>query len=446
MLRAADTIVRTDTGRQRRGNEDSAFAQAPVFVLADGMGGAAAGEVASSIAIESFERGLPANGSAEERLAVVVQRANREIFDRSQADHRLDGMGTTLTAVYLDTENIALAHVGDSRAYRLRGGELQRLTVDHSLVEELVKDGKLTEEEAFEHPQRSIITRALGQEPIVEVDTFSYSVKDGDIILLCSDGLTDMLPERRVAEVMVRQPDSLSDTAQGLIDAANEAGGRDNITVVLFRIVDVDLGTEPVEDTMALSAEQAAAAGLRPGSSAGAGGRDAISPADPPTDPGLTQAGRSPFVAPRPHIIREGVQAGADRVTSRLPSRSKSRVPLARTQGPPPEVKREFGWIGKTVAGLITASLLAFLILGAGYLASRQLYFLGTDSQGTVVVYRGFPYDFLGVNLYETYYVSGVPASLVPKDRRKTVLNHELHGENQAFKLIDDLELDKISE
>ncbi|WP_249011302.1 Stp1/IreP family PP2C-type Ser/Thr phosphatase [Conexibacter sp. DBS9H8] len=419
MLRASDTIQRTDTGRQRRGNEDCSYARAPLFVLADGMGGAAAGEVASQIAIEAFRAGLPAKGGSEERLAVVAQRANREIYDRARADPRLDGMGTTLTAVYLDADRrvLALAHVGDSRAYRLRDGELTRLTEDHSLVEELVKDGRLTEEEAFEHPQRSIITRALGQEPIVEVDTLSYPAGPDDVIMLCSDGLTDMLPERTVAELLAAAPD-LDTAASRLIDAANEAGGRDNITVVLFRVEDVSAGAEPSEETLALGGAQAAAAGYRAGSAEG-------------------RPGGSAYVTPRPEALRDLARAGKARVSARLP--------LARTQGPPRAPQREFNWVGKLVAGAVTLAILLFLFGGGGYLASRQLYFLATDNQGTVVVDRGFPYRVLGVNMYETYYVSGVPASLIPADRRAALLNHELHSETAAFKLINDLELGKIS-
>jgi serine/threonine protein phosphatase PrpC len=433
MLRAADSTQRTDTGRHRRGNEDSSYARAPVFALADGMGGAAAGEVASRIAIEAFEAGLPAGGNAEERLAVVVQRANREIYDRAQGDQRLDGMGTTLTAVLLDSDNVALAHVGDSRAYRLRGGELTRLTEDHSLVEELIKDGKLTEEEAFEHPQRSIITRALGQEPIVEVDTFSYPARAGDVIMLCSDGLTDMLPEPRVAEVLLSAP-NLPVAAQRLIDEANQAGGRDNITVVLFRI-EASIGAASAApdpgDTLSISRAEAAAGGL--GASSDDGARGAA-------------AERSPYIEPRPHALRDAVSSRAGRVSSGA-GRVTRRLPLARNQEPTPEPEngRHFGLVGKLVAALITLALLVFIFGGAGYLASRQLYFLGTDNQGIVTVYRGFPYQFFGVNFYETYYQSGVPAVLIPKDRRATLLNHELHAETPAFKLIDDLELGKIS-
>jgi serine/threonine protein phosphatase PrpC len=420
MLRATDTTQRTDTGRQRRGNEDCSYARAPLFVLADGMGGAAAGEVASEIAIKAFSAGLPAKGGSEERLALVVQRANREIYDRARADPRLDGMGTTLTAVYLDAERrvLALAHVGDSRAYRLRDGELTRLTEDHSLVEELVKDGRLTEEEAFEHPQRSIITRALGQEPIVEVDTLSYPVGPEDVIMLCSDGLTDMLPERTVAELLAGAPD-LDTAATRLIDAANAAGGRDNITVVLFRVEDVAAQAEPAGETLALGGGEAAAAGY---AARRAGDRP----------------GASAYVTPRPDALRDLARAGKARVSARLP--------LARTQGPPPQApQREFNWVGKLFAGVVTVAILLFLFGGGGYLASRQLYFLATDNQGTVVVDRGFPYQVLGVNMYETYYVSGVPAVLIPADRRAALLNHELHSQSAAFRLINDLELGKIS-
>ena len=217
MLRAADTICKTDTGRQRRDNEDSAYARAPVFVVADGMGGAQAGEVASRIAVEAFEQGLPDAGSPEQRLAARVREANRQIYERSRADRGRAGMGTTLTAAYLDDSDLAIAHVGDSRAYLFRDGELKRLTQDHSLVDELVRRGKLTEEQAAEHPQRSIITRALGPEPDVEVDTWTYPVRAGDVVLLCSDGLTSMISEERVAAVLAEH-DNLDEAADALIE------------------------------------------------------------------------------------------------------------------------------------------------------------------------------------------------------------------------------------
>src|SRR5881227_1446030 len=226
MLRAAQTIQRTDTGRQRSGNEDCSFARPPVFAVADGMGGAKAGEVASQIAVGALQQGLPDGDSAEERLSQRVREANREIYERSHAERELDGMGTTLTAAYLDDAHLSIAHVGDSRAYLFRDGELRRLTQDHSLVDELVRRGKLTEQQAAEHPQRSIITRALGPEPDVEVDTWTYSLKAGDVVLLCSDGLTSMISEERVRATLDSH-DDLNSAADALINAANEAGGRD---------------------------------------------------------------------------------------------------------------------------------------------------------------------------------------------------------------------------
>ena len=249
MLRAAETTCKTDTGRQRRDNEDSAFARAPVFVVADGMGGAQAGEVASRIAVEAFEQGLPDSGSPEERLATRVREANAQIYERSRADRGRAGMGTTLTAAYVDDTHVAIAHVGDSRAYLFRDGTLQRLTQDHSLVDELVRRGKLTEEQAAEHPQRSIITRALGPEPDVEVDTWTYPARAGDVVLLCSDGLTSMISEERVKATLVEH-DNLDEAGDALIREANEAGGRDNITVVLFRLEEIGADDAAGEETM----------------------------------------------------------------------------------------------------------------------------------------------------------------------------------------------------
>ncbi|MDQ3849214.1 MAG: Stp1/IreP family PP2C-type Ser/Thr phosphatase, partial [Actinomycetota bacterium] len=254
MLRAAaDHFSRSDTGRQRRANEDSYFARSPVFVVADGMGGAKAGEVASRLAVEVFEHGLGEGGGAspEELLAARVRDANVRIHELSRSDPAHAGMGTTLTAAHVGAHQVAVAHVGDSRAYRLREGRFERLTDDHSLVEEMRRRGQLTAKEADEHPQRSIITRALGPEPEVAVDTHSWGGEDGDVYLLCSDGLTSMVPEERVAEI-VRSAPSLEEGGRALIEAANAAGGRDNITVVLFRLEEVDGRDEAADQPTAV--------------------------------------------------------------------------------------------------------------------------------------------------------------------------------------------------
>jgi PPM family protein phosphatase len=226
----------TDPGRRRRRNEDAYVAVPPLFAIADGMGGAQAGEVASGLAAAVLEEAT-GDERGEERVSSLIQEANRRVFQRSSEDAATSGMGTTMTVALVDNSDgtIAFGHVGDSRAYRIRGGELEQLTDDHSLVGELVRSGRLSPEEAETHPQRSVITRALGTEPDVDVDTFTTEAEPEDIYLLCSDGLTDMISTREILSVVEGSRD-LDDAARSLIDAANAGGGEDNITVVLFQI------------------------------------------------------------------------------------------------------------------------------------------------------------------------------------------------------------------
>src|ERR671916_2601288 len=221
MLRIAEHFHASDLGRQRQGNEDNYFVRAPLFVVADGMGGAQAGEVASEMTVEAFDGGLP-DGAPGEALTQVIQEANRRIHDRSRSDEQAAGMGTTCTAAYVGESDITIAHVGDSRAYLWRDGELTRLTRDHSLVGELVARGKLTEEQAESHPQRSVITRALGPEPNVEVDVDAYPARAGDVFLLCSDGLTSMVHEPQLKSLLADRERPLEQTGRQLIAAANE--------------------------------------------------------------------------------------------------------------------------------------------------------------------------------------------------------------------------------
>jgi PPM family protein phosphatase len=427
MLRAVDTIALTDTGRQRRDNEDSMLARAPVFVVADGMGGAQAGEVASRIAIEAFERGLPDGGSPEERLAGRMQEANLTIHELAAAERDRAGMGTTTTAAYLDDAHLAIAHVGDSRAYLFRDDELTRLTQDHSLVEELRRQGKLTPEEAAEHPQRSIITRALGPEATVLVDTSSVAVRAGDVLLLCSDGLTSMISEARIAEIL-RTTSDLEQAGRQLIDDANEAGGRDNITVVLFRLEDVAGELSAVEAPTVVAPVASAVTESSSSPSESASSAPSSSPASSASP---TQT------ATRPRSSNTSA-----------PARRTAPAPLARTQGRPEEVReRRMPRFAKVLAGLAAALIVIFVIGGAGYLASRQLYFIGTNSQGIVTIFRGFPYQLPGgINLYETFYESGVPASVVPADRRSALFNHDLRSESSAETLVHDLELGQIAQ
>jgi PPM family protein phosphatase len=243
MLRIAEQWHASDLGRQRQGNEDSYFARAPLFVVADGMGGAQAGEVASAMAVESFQGGLP-DGNPAEGLVTVIEEANRRIHERSRADEQRAGMGTTVTAAYVGEDAVTVAHVGDSRCYLLRDGDLVRLTRDHSLVGELVARGKLTEEQAEAHPQRSVITRALGTDPDVDVDTFTIAAQAGDLFLLCSDGLTTMVSNETILDLVERHRENMEKALRALVGAANKGGGEDNITVVAFEIAEEALARD----------------------------------------------------------------------------------------------------------------------------------------------------------------------------------------------------------
>ena len=236
---------RTDTGRRRMRNEDAYVFEPPLFAIADGMGGARAGEVAAGIAAAALREGRR-DAIDEATLEASIAEANRRVWERSLADPATAGMGTTVTVALVDAPagEVVFGHVGDSRAYRLRGDELEQITTDHSLVAELVESGVLTPEEAERHPQRSAITRAVGTESAIEVDVFRVPAELGDLILLCSDGLTDMLSEDEIAAALVeagRDPEAAADR---LVAAANARGGEDNITVVLFELVEGE--PEPV--------------------------------------------------------------------------------------------------------------------------------------------------------------------------------------------------------
>jgi len=390
MLRVAEQYAVTDTGRQRRANEDSLLARPPLFVVADGMGGAQAGEVASRLAVESFQAGVAdSSGPPEAALAALAHEANARIHELSHSNAEQAGMGTTLTAVYVGEEEVAIAHVGDSRAYCLRDGELLRLTDDHSLVDELLRQGRLTPEEAVEHPQRSVITRALGPEGSVEVDTRSFRARAGDVYLLCSDGLTTMLSEEQITALLLASS-SLRDAGETLVAAANAAGGRDNITVVLLALEDV--GAPPSDPVR----EQATVVGM-PAVSAPVTPRR---PRPPGTPPG----------------------AGDD-AAARARSRRRRRA-----------------------ARVLAVAIVLLGLIGAGaYLALQSVYFIGTNGRGLVTLYQGVPYSLPGnLALYQPSYVSGVSASTLTASRRRTLLDHSLRSESDAASLIRSLELGQL--
>jgi PPM family protein phosphatase len=245
-MRVGEHIGLSHRGRRRRHNEDAYVVQPPLFAVADGMGGAKAGEVASALAADAVQESGNDGESGEARVAALIEEANRRVFRRASEDREASGMGTTMTVALVEGDEVAIGHVGDSRAYLIRDGRLEQLTDDHSLVAELVRSGKLTPEEAETHPQRSVITRALGTEADVDVDTFSVRSAPGDLFLLCSDGLTSMVDDETILDAVERNRADFEEAAKALINAANRGGGEDNITVVFF---EVDGGAEPEEKT-----------------------------------------------------------------------------------------------------------------------------------------------------------------------------------------------------
>jgi serine/threonine protein phosphatase PrpC len=256
-MRTGRASALTDTGRRRPQNEDTFVCDPPLFAVADGVGGAQAGEIASRLAAAALEERHP-DAQGEGVLAELVRDANDRIYRHSLDNPEAAGMGTVVTALLVDEAagTVAIGHVGDSRAYRVRNGELEQLTPDHSLVGELVRAGRLSTEEAEQHPHRSVITRAVGTEPSVDVDTFTLTMAPSDIYLICSDGLTDLVRDEQITELIAAADNAPDAAAEALVGAANRAGGIDNITVVLFEILEGDpppaavpVG-EPDEDTV----------------------------------------------------------------------------------------------------------------------------------------------------------------------------------------------------
>jgi len=399
-LSIVEQAGRTDVGRQRTANEDSLVVQPPLFAVADGMGGAKAGEVASAVAVQAVEGARESGEPAEAQLAEIVRDANRRIYDLAVADESRRGMGTTLTLAKVHGDEVSLAHVGDSRAYRLRDGELSQLTRDHSLVAELERSGQITPEAAEHHPQRSIITRALGPEPDVEVDTYTLAGRDGDVFLICSDGLTSMISDDEVGSIL-RSASTLDEAADALVRAANQSGGKDNITVILFRLGEGDPAGQPATTEQPPSAEDTVV-GLKADELRAA----ASAPAEPAADATIIQRSAEP-VAPAPERPRRRSRRGRGRFALRV------------------------------ILGLAVLAA----VVGGLYALSRQVYFVGTNDAGLVTVYRGIPYELpLGVNLYTEDYASGMPARAIPNARRTRVLDHEWRSRTDAVDLVRALE------
>jgi protein phosphatase len=381
--------ARSDVGRVREANEDSYLVREPVFAVADGMGGHIAGDVASQTAVETIEREM-GNGAGldPDRLVGIVQSANAAIWERAKGDPTLRGMGTTCTLAFLAGGEIHLAHVGDSRGYLYRDGELSQITEDHTLVGRMVREGRLTAGEAERHPQRSIITRALGVDEHVEVDTITLTVKEGDRILLCSDGLTSMIGTGEIRDVLSSQ-DEAQAAADRLVELANSAGGEDNITVVLVDITSGEAARGP--DASRESA-----------------------PAPPPV-----RIDTQPAPLDAPPAVTTGVHRLED---------------LGITAG----TARRRPW--KALAALSVVALL----LGGGYLAARwaldNSWYVGVDNDGTVAIYRGIPEEVLGMSLNDEERVTNLDAEDLPDFLREDVESGiKVESLGEAESTVDDL-------
>jgi serine/threonine protein phosphatase PrpC len=311
-------------GRKRRRNEDAWVCEPPLFAVADGMGGARGGEIASRVAATALGESVDGNG--EGRVVALIQEANRQVYERAREDADASGMGTTITVALFENDIVSIGHVGDSRAYLIRDRKVDQLTEDHSLVAELVRTGRLSPEEAETHPQRSVITRALGTDPDVDVDSFSVEARPGDLFLICSDGLTAMVDDETILGVVDRDRADLDAAAKELIAAANRSGGEDNITVVFFEVVED--GAQAPSETKPMPAVD----------------REPVAEAEPDEDT-LTEADRVPAV------------------DTMIVSPEEARAMHART-APPPEPKPHLGvQAARMVIALVVVAGLLLLVI-----------------------------------------------------------------------------------
>jgi protein phosphatase len=389
----------TDAGKVRQNNEDALLVgegeDETLFVVADGIGGFEAGEVASSLAVDVL-KDLPPG----ESFRAAIGEANRRIVAAGRGDEKLSGMGTTVVAIRFggtQGEPVAeVAHVGDSRAYLMRGGDMKPITEDHSLVAELVRSGDLTRDQAAEHPQKNLITRALGADEEVDVDTAVLSVEAGDRVLLCSDGLSDMVSEAGISEILAQSPDDPERAARGLLSAALDAGGNDNITVVV-----VDVMEQPAREADARNERERHSSGI------------------------------SELLAAKPSVKDTGARTPSRGKAA--PSRPRRPTRAARRKRP----SRLRKALGKLVRGLAIILVLVAALTPV-YLWGSSRYFFEFD-EGEVVAYQGLPYAPFGIELNQEWRRPGLTESQIKEPYQKPIENHKLYTRDQAERVLEDL-------
>ncbi len=481
----------TDIGLHRSTNEDAFVAEPPLFAVADGMGGAQAGEVASHLALETLVEALAANadadadaeagagadarGDADARgaavegtrgdaaqgarigladaaegarvdLADAALAANASVYQRSRTDRAHSGMGTTLTAALLGDDRLEFAHVGDSRLYLWRDERLEQITDDHSLVGEMVRAGQLTPEAALTHPHRSILSRALGTEPRVEVDSGALELQAGDAVVLCSDGLYSMISEETFAAVLAAVDDPWRVARQLIREAKNE-GGHDNITVIVLRFDEAGEGAgEPAPDDAATAVlpavDDAAATGVLPALDTAAAGGVQLSLDDPgggddaptaplsdevadapPADDAAPAAEAEPAAAPAADAEPAAAPAAAD-------AAADAASPAAAADAPPRRHRRRWLWLVVALIALLAVCLVAGAVVADG------VYYVG-DHDGMVSVYRGLPLRVAGVELNRLYLQTTTPFNAVPTNVLAQIQRHDLHRRAAAMALVD---------
>lgn len=407
----------TDAGKVRQNNEDALLVgdgrDPTLLVVADGIGGFEAGEVASSITVEILKTLEP-----DESFDEAIQEANRRILAAARDDEKLSGMGTTIVAVRFTEEpggsEAEVAHVGDSRAYLLRGEELRYLTEDHSLVSELIRSGELTRAEAAGHPQKNLITRALGAAEEIQVDTATLDVEAGDRLLLCSDGLSDMVPEDRIQEILAEPSGDPETVARRLLSAALDAGGSDNVTAVVADVKEQEApesheGESPIEEVSGDTQEF-----------------QVVSP------------GRAPQVGNRGRRIEER----PDPWNTADPSRENRS---GRVEGWEPEREpirkrrrrrdlRSLAWLMRTIAALVVVAAL----LSPVYFWASTRYFLSYDN-GNIVAYQGLPYNIQKLRLNVEYKRTSLKEKQVAAPYQAQIRDHKLYTKKDIDKVLGSL-------
>ena len=396
----------TDIGLHRKTNEDTFVVAPPLFAVCDGMGGAQAGEVASGLAAETLAAAV-ADGQP---LLTAAEQANAAVYRRADEDREHRGMGTTLTAVVLADDTGHFVHIGDSRAYLLRAGVLEQLSDDHSLVGEMVRDGRLSAEEALTHPHRSILSRALGTEPLARIDEFEVDLRAGDVLLLCSDGLSGAVPAEDIRRALGRADPE--DAAAKLIVEARKHGGPDNITAVVLRLDEPPAADEEV--TLAVPADEATTVALS----------TAVSP--------------PPAAATEAEGSGGGLQAAASPVpesTAAVPApESADTAPVPEKAAAPSPSRRS----RRLLAGFAVVLALLVVVAFVGALTVSTVFFVGVDD-GRLAIYSGLPATLGPLHLNAVYRRSSLPYDSLGPEERRLVDAQGLHTRSSIMALADAL-------